>query len=116
MNEDDMQANEYQRQAYAFAKYESNTAMLLASVLGVGSEAGELAAKLEKKLRKTGSWEPETREQVEALAYEIGDVIWFASMAALAIGIPLEDIMKDNLDKLRSRNNRGKIHGNGDNR
>ena len=51
-----------------------------------------------------------------AIASEVGDVLWYCAMMAKEVGVPLGDIMQENLDKLRSRKERGKLSGSGDNR
>ena len=47
---------------------------------------------------------------------ELGDVLWYVSQMAETFGLGLEDIAQANVDKLRSRMERDKIKGDGDNR
>ena len=51
-----------------------------------------------------------------ALAKELGDILWFISTIAFWYGISLSTIADMNIDKLESRQKRGVITGNGDNR
>jgi len=51
-----------------------------------------------------------------AIASEVGDVLWYCAMMAKEVGVPLNTIMKENLEKLHSRKERGKLSGSGDNR
>ena len=50
------------------------------------------------------------------LQKELGDIQWQLSGLCSVLSIALEDIARQNLDKLASRQERNKIDGNGDNR
>lgn len=39
----------------------------------------------------------------EARIKELGGIVWYLAEAATALGIPLEKILQDNLDKLKKR-------------
>ena len=82
--------------------------------LGLVNEAGELTGKIKKIFRDDGGIL--TDEKKEAIKKELGDVLWYLAQIATEMGIPLEDIAKTNLEKLFSRLERGKIHGDGDER
>ena len=72
--------------------------------------------KIKKMIRdKNGVFSP-TPEDIAELKKELGDVLWYVSAIAFYNGIELDDVARANLDKLRSRQQRNKIHGNGDNR
>ena len=71
--------------------------LLLNSVMGLCGEAGE-AIDLVKRHRFHGH--PLDRE---ALIKELGDVAWYLAEAAQALGIPLEEILAANIEKLRKR-------------
>ena len=71
--------------------------VLLNAVMGLCGEAGE-AIDLVKKQRFQGH--PFDRE---GLIKELGDVAWYLAEAAQGLGVPLEEIMRRNLDKLRKR-------------
>lgn len=82
--------------------------------LGLTGEAGELSDKLKKMYRDhNGAPSPEI---IDGLAKECGDVLWYLTQFAKSIGFTLEDIAKMNIEKLKSRAERNKIHGSGDNR
>ncbi len=83
--------------------------------LGLTSEAGEVAGKVKKIIRDGADIEDYELKKI-AIAAEIGDVIWYCAMLAKEVGVPLNDIMKDNLKKLHGRKVRGTLHGSGDNR
>ena len=71
--------------------------VLLNAVMGLCGEAGE-AIDLVKKQRFQGH--PLDRD---ALVKELGDIAWYLAEAAQGLGVPLEEIMRRNLDKLRRR-------------
>lgn len=84
--------------------------------LGLAGETGEVMEKIKKMIRdKNGVFSP-TPEDIAELKKELGDVLWYVSAIAFYNGIDLDDVARANLDKLRSRQQRNKIHGNGDNR
>jgi len=83
--------------------------------LGLTSEAGEVAGKVKKLIRDGEDVEGFEMKKM-AIASEVGDVLWYCAMLAKEVGVPLNDIMKDNLKKLHGRKVRGTLHGSGDNR
>ncbi len=83
--------------------------------LGMTSEAGEVAGKVKKLIRDGEDVEGFEMKKL-AIASEIGDVLWYCAMMAKEIGVPLNDIMKENLKKLHGRKERGTLQGSGDNR
>jgi hypothetical protein len=46
----------------------------------------------------------------------LSDVCWYVAVLAYELDYTLEEIMQMNLDKLRSRQERGVLSGSGDNR
>jgi NTP pyrophosphatase (non-canonical NTP hydrolase) len=103
-----MTFNEYQEKASKTAIY-SEQFKLIYPALGLAGEAGEVAEKV-KKLIRDGTL------QVEDLKKELGDVIWYVSALASDLQINLDDVANTNIEKLQSRQARGVIGGNGDNR
>lgn len=59
---------------------------------------------------------PRYRSLDEQLRKEAGDILWQLSGLCKVMGWSLEDVAQENLDKLASRQARGVIDGNGDNR
>ena len=77
--------------------------------LGLTSEAGEVAGKVKKIIR-------DGKGNKEAIAYEIGDVLWYCAVLASELGVSLNTIMQKNLEKLHGRKERGTLAGSGDSR
>jgi NTP pyrophosphatase (non-canonical NTP hydrolase) len=50
------------------------------------------------------------------MARELGDVLWYLSQLASELGLELDAIAAENLDKLLSRQRRGVLSGAGDDR
>lgn len=108
-----MEMNEYQRQALQTAIYPVEGRVVYAA-LGLTGEAGEAADKIKKVLRDGGGVFDAAQRQ--ALAKELGDVLWYLSLMAHDLGFTLDDVAQMNLEKINSRRRRGRIHGAGDDR
>ena len=109
-----MTAEFYEMKAGQTAIFPKNQALEYLA-LGLTSEAGEVAGKVKKLIRDGDDVEGFEMKKI-AIASEIGDVLWYCAMMAKEVGVPLNDIMKDNLKKLHGRKERGTLHGSGDNR
>lgn len=112
-----MTLDDYQAHARTTALY-PQAARVLYPTLKLAGEAGEVAEKLGKLMRDEG-YVPGatlTPSHVDALAKELGDVLWYVANLAADLGLSLEDVGQRNLDKLASRKERGVIHGSGDDR
>ncbi|HWX87432.1 MAG TPA: MazG nucleotide pyrophosphohydrolase domain-containing protein, partial [Solirubrobacteraceae bacterium] len=55
-------------------------------------------------------------ERRAAMAKELGDVLWYVAQLASELDLSLEEIAKQNLEKLFSRQARGVLSGSGDDR
>jgi NTP pyrophosphatase (non-canonical NTP hydrolase) len=113
-----MDSLEYDIAAARTAIYpESGQGTLLAVLycaLGLAGEAGEVAGTVKKVLRDDGG---EITDAARAkLRKEIGDCLWYASRLAAECGMSLDDIMRANVAKLASRQERGALAGYGDDR
>ena len=102
-----MTFDEYQEFAKTTAIYSDN-AKVVYPTLGLSGEAGEVAEKVKKNIRDGKS--------LEGVGLELGDVLWYISALADDLGVTLEEVAQANVDKLRSRMERNKIKGSGDNR
>tara|TARA_R110000787_G_scaffold30072_3_gene81062 strand:+ start:1010 stop:1330 length:321 start_codon:yes stop_codon:yes gene_type:complete len=106
-----MHLNEYQERANHTAIYDSKY-KLIYPTLGLAGEAGEVADKVKKIYRDNLN----INNEAESIAKELGDVLWYVAAVARDVGYRLEDIAKLNINKLESRQKRGVIGGNGDDR
>ena len=109
-----MDLNDYQKESRKTAIYPHVGSNAIYPTLGLVGEAGEVADKVKKILRDNGGRFDE--ESKKAIKYELGDVLWYVSQLSSELGFELEEVANENLQKLKSRRNRGKIQGSGDNR
>jgi NTP pyrophosphatase (non-canonical NTP hydrolase) len=109
-----MTFDEYQTLSRATAIYPNKDSNFIYPVLGLLGEGGELADKVKKVLRDKGGKLDEAIKQ--ELAQELGDVLWYAAQFTSELKLSLGDIAKSNIEKIRSRQARNKLHGSGDNR
>lgn len=82
--------------------------------MGLTGEAGEVADKMKKVMRDDGNIVSEQKKL--EVKKELGDVLWYVSQIASELGLSLDEIAEENIKKLFSRLERGKISGSGDNR
>ncbi len=108
-----MNIDDYQMFASTTAKYPKETGLVY-TVLGMASEAGEVAGKLKKAIRDEDGVISDERKAV--LLAELGDVLWYVAMVAFELRTDLSTVAEMNLDKLIDRNARGVIGGDGDTR
>lgn len=106
-----IQFDEYQEEAAETAIYPTQYSILYPA-LGLANEAGEVLGKVKKVLRDhNGEF---TTEQKKMISDEVGDVLWYIASLCEDLGIPLERVANNNIQKLRSRKERGKLGGSGD--
>ncbi len=109
-----MKLNDYQKKSRKTAKYPEIGDPIIYPALGLVNEAGEVAGKIKKIFRdQNGEISAETQAALKA---ELGDVLWYLAQLATELGLSLNEIAEYNLEKLYSRLERGKIHGDGDTR
>lgn len=103
---------DFQRRSRATAIYPGAGANLLYPTLGLCGEAGEVAEKVKKMVRDDAGVLTDARR--EALAGELGDVLWYLAQLATEAGLELDAVAAQNLAKLDSRAARGTLGGSGD--
>lgn len=111
-----MELNAYQDAACETAIYPDRHSFrgIIYCALKLNGEAGEFADKVGKIIRDDAS--EMSLEKHKALLLELGDILWYVTLAAGELGVTLETIANKNLDKLRSRKERGTLQGSGDGR
>jgi NTP pyrophosphatase (non-canonical NTP hydrolase) len=90
-----------------------NHGIPLYPALGLVNEAGEVGGQVKKAWRDDGFV---TDERRKAIKKELGDVLWYVARVAADLDIDLSECAQENLDKLRSRKERGVLQGSGDDR
>lgn len=74
----------------------------------LAEEVGELQGIFAKNFRKTGTYKL-TKEQLEEVHSELGDVLWNVAMIAEFSGMDLDTVAANNLAKLYNRREQGTI-------
>lgn len=108
----------YQQESRKNAVYPDIGNNFIFPTLGLVGEAGEIAEKVKKLIRDKNTTTPDmvSVEDKAEIAKELGDVLWYVSQVATEFGIELDAIAAINLEKIRSRRERDKVKGGGDNR
>lgn len=108
-----MRFEDYEESAAKTAIYPKEERIIY-PVLGINGEAGEIAEKVKKVLRdKGGRFDINDKAEI---GKEIGDVLWYLTALSHDLGITLEQCARVNLEKLKSRQERDRLNGSGDNR
>lgn len=113
-----MNFDEYQDAAIKYIAYDCENGDVLYPLLALGEEAGEVQGKVAKFIRKGGTLKdvPYDKELRSALRKELGDVLWNLAALAHGLGLSLQGVAMDNINKLEDRRNRDVIVGEGDDR
>lgn len=99
----------YQAQAKKTAIYPKSQKVIYPT-LGLCGEVGEVAEKVKKSIRDGHDLDD------LAVAKELGDVLWYVANLAEDLGYDLSEIAQMNYEKLKSRQERNKLQGSGDDR
>lgn len=109
-----MKLSEYQQKARVTALYPNVDSNPYYPALGLGGEVGEVLNKIKKIMRDhDGIINDEHRKDLKK---ELGDVLWYIAATASELGLDLDEVAQDNVDKLASRKERGALQGSGDDR
>lgn len=94
----DMTINEYQKLAMTTLNPAlSEKDVLINGVMGLCGESGEAIDVVKKWLAQGHELDR------EHLIKELGDVAWYIAEIAHVLGVPLEEVLQKNIDKLRQR-------------
>ena len=109
-----MDLNAYQQAALRTAASKGTPNEVFHLLLGLVGETGEIAEKAKKIIRDHDSdfaqWD------LDDLAKELGDTLWYLAVLADHFGLPLADVAELNIKKLADRQQRDAIGGSGDHR
>ena len=108
-----LKIDEYQNFAQETAIYPTDMRIIYPA-LGLAGETGEVVDKIKKVYRDNDR--EFDYEHKEAIAKELGDVLWYAANIATDLGYRLSEIAQMNVDKINSRRERNVMHGEGDER
>ena len=93
-----MEINEYQNLALtALNKELTKDQVLLNGMMGLCGESGEAIDLLKKHLCHGHDLDK------DKLILELGDIAWYLAVAAYALDISLEEVLKLNIEKLKKR-------------
>ena len=124
--------DEYQRRTQDTAVYPDQGTFggAMYAAMALNEEAGEVAGKVAKFIRKSSGWDalltygngsdfyneyyPE--ELLLSVSKELGDVLYQAARVAEEFGLTLSDVATENIERLADRKKRDVIIGEGDNR
>lgn len=109
-----MNLDEYQRLAKRTAAPKDKKNEIFQLLLGLVGESGEVAEKMKKIVRDHDS--DFSKVDTDDLKKELGDILWYLAMLADYFDLSLEEVGSKNIEKLASRQSRGKLGGSGDNR
>lgn len=88
----------------------------LAELIEQAREVEQKFSKFKKGIRDSGQMPPECNYDWKQIRDELGDTKWYSSLIALLIGCSDKDVEEFNIQKLRSRKQRGVLSGSGDKR
>ena len=78
----------------------ANIERLVTAGVGLNAEAGDGLEIVKKMVFQGKPWNKDNREH---LIIELGDIIWYATNACMALGISFEDVVSRNVEKLEKR-------------
>jgi NTP pyrophosphatase (non-canonical NTP hydrolase) len=102
-----MSLNEYQHRAGLTAVYPGKDLKggIEYTLFGMLGEAGEIANKYKKILRKEESPYAHQKDLMD----ELGDVLWYAAAFAKELGYTFEEVAQHNINKLSARKQAGTL-------
>ena len=111
-----MTFDEYQKAAVttALKSYDDPIMQNSIWVMGIAGEAGEIVEKWKKAVAyREGKF---SDNEFADFKKEFADVIWYIAVLAESLGLSLDEMMQQNVQKLADRQKRNVIKGSGDNR
>ena len=78
----------------------ANIERLLTAGVGLNAEGGEFLEIIKKMVFQGKPWNDDNREH---LIIELGDLMWYAAQACMALGVSFEEVIATNVKKLEKR-------------
>ena len=89
----------------------ANIERLLTGAVGINSEGGEIMEIVKKLIFQGKPWNDETKYHLKR---ELGDVMWYLTSLCGSYGLTLEEVVNENIKKVKYRKKNGKVKGSGD--
>lgn len=87
--------------------YQEQSIRLIHACLGIQTESGEVADVVKKSLFYGKGYDTKNGElthcSTEHIKEELGDLLWYVAIACDVLNVKIEDVMKENIEKLRMR-------------
>ena len=78
----------------------ANIERLLTAGVGINAEGGEFLEIIKKMIFQGKPWDEDNKEH---LIIELGDVMWYAAQACIALGVSFDEVVARNVKKLEKR-------------
>ena len=78
----------------------ANIERLITGAVGINSEGGEIMEIVKKLVFQGKPWDSDTKYHLKR---ELGDVLWYVTQCLLALEVPMDEIVKMNVEKLKKR-------------
>ena len=78
----------------------ANIERLLTSGVGINAEGGEFLEIIKKMVFQGKPWNEDNKEH---LIIELGDLMWYAAQACMALGVSFDEVVATNVKKLEKR-------------
>ena len=80
--------------------YGLNPSLLMTAAIGLSSESGEFIEIVKKAVFQGKPLDSDVQFHLKR---ELGDIMWYVANACRALDLTLDDIISENVDKLKSR-------------
>ena len=78
----------------------ANIERLLTAGVGINAEGGEFLEIIKKMIFQGKPWNEDNKEH---LIIELGDLMWYAAQACMALGVSFDEVVATNVRKLEKR-------------
>tara|TARA_B100000073_G_C23677153_1_gene551012 strand:+ start:353 stop:763 length:411 start_codon:yes stop_codon:yes gene_type:complete len=78
----------------------ANIERLITGAVGLNAEGGEVMEVVKKVVFQGKPWNDETKYHLKR---ELGDCMWYLTQCLIALGLTMEEIVEENVEKLEKR-------------